>query len=78
MSATLIVTLLTIFGPSAINLITGLIEKINTNGEVTAAEWATLTESLNQTATDRMKAQLTAAGIALDSPQAVALLALVK
>jgi sensor domain CHASE-containing protein len=78
MPVSLIITLLTTFGPSAVQLITSLINKWETNGTVTAAEWATLSASLTQTAKDRMKLQLTAAGIDPASPQGVALLALVQ
>ena len=78
MPIALIVQLLTTFGPGAVQLITSLIAKWETNGTVTAAEWATLTASLTQTAQSRMLAQLTAAGIDPASPQGVAMLALAK
>jgi hypothetical protein len=78
MPAALIVQLLVAFGPSAVSLIDSLIAKWSANADVTPAEWTTLSASLKLTATDHMKAQLTAAGIALDDPHAVALLALVK
>lgn len=73
-----IITLLTTYGPSAIALIDSLISKWETNGTVTAAEWATLSASLKLTAADHMTAQLTAAGIPLTDPRAIALLALVQ
>ncbi len=44
----------------------------------TEADWQALLALEGKTALDQLKASLTAAGIALDSPQAVALLALVK
>lgn len=78
MEAQLILSLISTFGPPAINLVTGLIAKAQTNGIVTADEWATLTASLNISAQDRMRANLVAAGIDLSSPQAVSLLALAK
>ena len=78
MPVSLIISLLTTFGPSAVNLITTLIQKWETNGNVTSAEWAALSVSLTQTAKDRMKVQLVAAGIDPVSPQGVALLALVS
>jgi hypothetical protein len=78
MSAQLIILLLTTFGQPAIQLIDSLIEKYKTNGVVTTDEWAALSASLKTTAQDHMKAQLTAAGIDLNSPQAQALLALSK
>jgi len=77
MPVSLIISLLTTFGPSAVQLITALIAKWETNGSVTSAEWAALSLALTQTAKDRMKAQLIAAGIDPASPQGVALLALV-
>jgi len=78
MPITLIVQLLTTFGPSAVSLISTLIASWESNATITAAQWATLTASLNQTAHDKMLAQLTAAGIDSASPQGVAMLALVK
>lgn len=75
MSAALIISLLETFGPDAINLIDGLIVKIETKGDVSSAEWATLRASGDQTAKDRMTAMLTQAGIALDSDQGKAFLA---
>lgn len=77
MPVSLIIALLTAFGPSAVQLITALIAKWETNGAVTPAEWAALSAALTQTAQDRMKLQLVAAGIDPASPQGVALLALV-
>ena len=77
MSTALIIQLLAQFGPPAIALITALFNT-QTAGQVSAAEWATLMASLNQSSQDRMRAQLVAANIPLDSPQAVALLALAK
>jgi hypothetical protein len=78
MPVTLIISLLSTFGPSAVTLITSLIAKWETNGTVTAAEWATLTASLSQTAQQHMQAQLTTAGIDPTSAQGVAMLALAK
>lgn len=51
-----------------------LIDKVFTKSPVTQADWDSIKADAAQTAKDRMKAQLVAAGIALDSPQAVALL----
>lgn len=78
MPVQLIIQLLVTFGPEAIDGITKLIALFESNGAVTSAQWATLSTSLTQTAQDRTRAQLVAAGIALDSPQAVAMLALAK
>lgn len=78
MQAQLIIQLLAAFGPSAIQLITTLIAKWQANGVVTVDEWAALILSLKQTAADRLKLQLVAAGIDPASPQGVALLALVQ
>lgn len=75
MSAAAIATLIETFGPEAIKLVDGLIVKIETKGDVSATEWAALRASGTQTAKDRMTAMLQQAGVALDSPQAVALLA---
>jgi sensor domain CHASE-containing protein len=77
MPISLVVALLTAFGPSAAELIKELISKWETNGTVSSAEWAALSASLTQTAKDRMKLQLIAAGIDPASPQGVAMLALV-
>jgi hypothetical protein len=74
----LILQLLTTFGPSAIALIDTLIAKANASGTVTPEEWASLSASLKLNAADHMTAQLTAAGIPLTDPHAVALLALVQ
>ena len=77
MPVSLIIALLTTFGPSAVQLITALIAKWETNGSVTSAEWAALSASLTQPAKDRMRLQLIAAGIDPASPQGIAMLALV-
>lgn len=78
MPVQLILSLLAQFGPSAVKLIDSLIAKWQTNGTVTPDEWAALKTALNQTASDRMKLQLVAAGIDPSSPQGIALLALVQ
>ena len=75
MSAALVAQLLATFGPSAVQLIDTLIQKIETQGTVTATEWATLKTSALQTAKNRMALALTAAGIDPASAQGVALLA---
>jgi hypothetical protein len=74
MSAILIAQLLSTFGPSAVSLIATLISKIEANGTVSAAEWATLTASVQQTAKQRMQVALTSAGIDPASAQGIALL----
>ena len=76
MSAALIVQLITTFGPGAVTLIDGLIEKWHNKADVTPAEWAALSAALRVSARDHMAARLTAAGIALDSEAAKSLLAL--
>ena len=78
MPVTLIVSLLTTFGPSTVALVTSLIQKWETNGTVSAAEWATLTTSLQQNAQSRMLAALASAGIDPASPQGVAMLKLAQ
>ncbi len=75
MSAALIIQLLATFGPSAITLIDGLIKKVETKGDVTPDEWATLTASVRQTGKDRMLIVLQTAGIDPASSQGIALLA---
>ena len=71
-----IIQLLITFGPSAVQLIDQIYAKFQNKSDVTAAEWAELRVFASQSAQDRMKAQLLAAGVDLNSPQAVALLAL--
>lgn len=73
-----IAQLLAQFGPPAVTLIDGLITKWQTQSVVTPEEWAALSASLKQTAADHMTKQLQAAGIALDDPKSLALLALSK
>lgn len=63
MSAALIAQLLATFGPSAIQLIDTLIQKIEAKGDVSATEWATLSVSVRTTAKDEMIKVLTGAGI---------------
>lgn len=55
-----------------------LFNKWTSGGNVTAADIADLKAKLQVTAQDQMKARLTAAGIPLDDPKAVALLALAQ
>jgi hypothetical protein len=78
MPIALIVQLLTVLGPPAITLIDGLITKWSTNGAVTPEEWALLSAALKVSASDHMKAQLTAAGIDPTSPQGLIMLGLAK
>ena len=78
MPAALIIQLLATFGPPAVTLIDGLIVKWQTKSDVTPDEWSLLSSGLKLSAADHMKSQLTAAGIPLDSPQALSLIALVK
>lgn len=78
MSITLIVQLLSTFGPGAVALITALISKWETNGTVSSAEWSQLTAAIGQNAQAVMLAQLKTAGIDPTSPQGQAMLALAK
>lgn len=55
-----------------------LIEKWSNGAPVSLAEFAEVRSIAEQTATDRMKAQLVAAGIELDSAPAKALLGLTE
>lgn len=75
MSATLIAQLLVTFGPQAVGLIDTLITKIEANGNVTAAEWATLSSSVRVSAKDIMLGVLQKTGIDPASAQGLALLA---
>lgn len=75
MPAALIAQLLAAFGPSAINLIDTLIKKIESKGDVTVAEWDTLSADVRQTGKDRMLKTLQIANIDPASPQGLALLA---
>lgn len=75
MSAALIEALLVKYGPTAIDFITGLIAKIEAKGDISSAEWATLTASLAMTAQDKMIAQLKAHNVDLNSPLAISLIA---
>ena len=50
MSAALILNLLAVYGPSAIQLIDTLIAQAEANGTVSATEWATLSAALKLSA----------------------------
>lgn len=78
MPAALIVQLITVLGPGALELITALINKWENNQNITAAEWAALIADAKLSAEDVMKQRIQAAGIALDDPKAVALINQVK
>lgn len=78
MSAALILQLLAMFGPSAVQLVTALITQIENNQPVTSAQWATLAASLQQSSQSRMQAVLTANGIDHGSKLAQDLLTLAK
>lgn len=73
-----ILALIQEFGPSAVDLVTFLISKFETNGAVSSAEWAAQITALKRTASDEMTDRLKAAGIDPTSPQGVALLAATK
>lgn len=75
MGAAEIAGLLITYGPAGIDLAEKLWTVWTTKAPITAQLFTDLRALANQTAADRMKAQLTAAGVALDSPAAVALLA---
>lgn len=79
MSAVLIAQLIGTFGPSAINLVTQLIAMIESNANVTSAQWATLiAEIQGSNATTEMAKQLAAAGITSTDPRYIALIAATK
>lgn len=71
-----IISLLITFGPKGVDLAETIWKKWAAKTPPGPQDFADLRALLQQSATDKMKAQLTAAGIALDSPQAIALLAL--
>lgn len=73
MTGAMIAQLLLTYGPSAIALVEKLIA--TWSAKWTQADIDALKALMNQTAADRMKAQLVAAGVPLDSPQALALIA---
>jgi hypothetical protein len=76
MSAALIAQLIAAFGPAAIQLITQLIALIETNTNVTSAQWQTLIAGIEaSTATTEMAKQLKTAGIAPTDPRYIALIA---
>lgn len=76
MTASAIVALIEEFGPTAIGLVTNLINLVESKSNVTAAQWASLTASLSKSANDLMLARLQAAGIDPNSAQGKALLGL--
>lgn len=79
MPAALIIQLLTTFGPSAINLVNQLISMVESNANVTSAQWATLiAEIQGSNATTEMAKQLAAAGINSTDPRYIALIAATK
>ncbi len=53
-------------------------QNATSGGDATQAQWDELQAMTNQKAVDRVKAVLTNAGISLDSPEALALIALAK
>ena len=75
MSTAAIIALIEALGPPALKLIDGLIVKVETKGDVSAAEWASLRADGKETAKDRMTAMLNQAGVPLDSDQGKAFLA---
>ena len=77
MTWSVLVSLLVQFGPSAFDLAKKLIEKWNSTDPVTAADIDELRKLGQRTSRDAVVESLVRAGIPLDSPQAVALLALV-
>lgn len=79
MSAILIGQLLATYGPSAINLINQLITLIETNGTVTAVQWAAMISGITATtAQSEMAKELAAAGILPTDPRYIALIAATK
>lgn len=75
MPAQVLIPLLAQYG---IPFVTQMITLWESKANVTLDQWNALLVQTQQTPQDRMKAQLTAAGVDLNSAQAVALLALAK
>lgn len=73
-----VLDLLQRWGPDAIALIAKLWKLIKDGKEPTQEDWDALAALSKQTATSKMTDALTKAGIPLDSPNALALLALTK
>lgn len=70
MSAVLIAQLLATFGPSAIQLVTQLIQLAESNSNITSQQWAALISSLQQKPSDVATNALTNAGVDVTSPTA--------
>ncbi len=70
-----IIALVIKYGPEGIDLAEHLWQKWSTKTPPTQADFEELRALASQTAADRLKAQLVAAKIPLDSPQAIALIA---
>lgn len=77
MSWAMLAQLLIQFGPSAFALATKLVEKWGSADPVTAADIDELKKLGQRSSRDAVVESLVRAGIPLDSPQAVAMLALV-
>lgn len=76
MSWAMIAELMIKFGPSAFDLAKKLVEKWNSPDPVTMADIVELEKLGKRSARDAAIEALVRAGVALDSPQAVAILAL--
>lgn len=70
-------TLIAIIGQYGLPLAESLFKKWSTGSVPTQADFDELRALASQTASDRLKAALVRAGIPLDDPKAIALLALV-
>jgi len=70
--------LIPIIAQYGLPLAESLFQKWTSGAVPTQADWDELRALASQSAQDRMKAQLAAAGIPTDDPKAVALLALAK
>jgi uncharacterized protein (UPF0297 family) len=77
MSWNLLISLMAQFGPAAFDLAKKLIEKWNSSDPVTLIDIEELRSLGRRTSRDALVESLVRAGIPLDSPQAVALLAMV-
>lgn len=78
MTWAMLIPLIVEYGPQGISLAESLWQKWSSGSAPTQKDFDDLRALASQTAADRLKAQLTAKGIPLDSDQAKTLLALVS
>ena len=76
MPAAAIAQLLVTFGPGAISLIDTLITKIEQKGDVSAAEWASMSADARRSAKDILLTRVAAAGLDVNDPKVQALVSM--